>query len=308
MHHFYLLLVAIVYMANPTFAQTEVTDFENQRDTASIEIDSASRVLWHIGQPNKTVFDSALSLPNAIVTDTALPYPENANASFIYKFKWQGAEPSVSFKHKLDADSLDGGYVELSIDSGMNWLLLSDTLYFNLDAIIFANYVNVSNNFYSLEDTLFNGVAGFSGSIDQWEEVRIWFPCATVRSTPEVWLRFTFVSDSLPSNRDGWIIDDLRYEGFGGICASIEESQNLHDKMAVAPNPVTDRTQFSMKTGQLQNATFEVLDVTGKRITTETQISGSTFSWSKEDLHPGFYFYRFSEGGKPVAAGRLVVE
>jgi hypothetical protein len=28
--------------------------------------------IWQIGKPNKTVFDSALSLPNAIVTDTAI--------------------------------------------------------------------------------------------------------------------------------------------------------------------------------------------------------------------------------------------
>ena len=41
--------------------------------------------LWQIGSPDKTIFTEAFTLPNAIVTDTANPYPTNANSSFILK-------------------------------------------------------------------------------------------------------------------------------------------------------------------------------------------------------------------------------
>jgi len=46
-----------------------------------VVMDSASGI-WQIGPPQKAIFDSAYSLPNALVTDTLNTYPVNQECYF----------------------------------------------------------------------------------------------------------------------------------------------------------------------------------------------------------------------------------
>ena len=74
-----LLLISLTVVSATSFGQWEYIDNYdmNFEDTASLNhhlrIDSLTNHnnLWQVGSPQKTVFTSASSLPNVIVTDTA---------------------------------------------------------------------------------------------------------------------------------------------------------------------------------------------------------------------------------------------
>ncbi len=71
----------------------------------------------------------------------------------------------IEFWHKLDSDSLlDGGFIEVSKDTGLTWvnLLIEDSL--NPQMTI------MSENFYTFSDALYSGEKGFSGAVSEWKK------------------------------------------------------------------------------------------------------------------------------------------
>src|SRR5687768_4104081 len=63
------------------------TQYFDGADTAyesslNISIDTAAGNIWQIGIPQKVIFDSAATVPNAIVTDTINNYPVNNTSTF----------------------------------------------------------------------------------------------------------------------------------------------------------------------------------------------------------------------------------
>src|SRR5690606_28661361 len=71
-----------------------------------LQIDTGS--IWQIGPPQKSVFDSAATNPNVIVTDTINTYPINDTSSFTVGLNtslvnW--AITAIRWTQKLDMDS-----------------------------------------------------------------------------------------------------------------------------------------------------------------------------------------------------------
>jgi hypothetical protein len=92
--------------------------------------------VWQIGRPQKPVFDSARSYPNAVVTDTLQTYPTNDTSSFILAqgglYGWgYPSYAGITGWYKVNSDSLtDYGMIEVSVDSGATWInILTDTQY-----------------------------------------------------------------------------------------------------------------------------------------------------------------------------------
>ena len=102
-------------------------DFESTDSLFTIDTSFTGNI-WQIGTPSKLFFDSAWSVPNAVLTDTLNFYPPNNFSVFTIKISdtaWgqpQLNRSSISYNHKFDTDSLyDGGYIEISYDGGTSW-------------------------------------------------------------------------------------------------------------------------------------------------------------------------------------------
>lgn len=199
---FFFLLPAIIN------AQTFKQYFDGA-DTAAassivVDLDTSSENIWQIGPPQKTIFDSAATLPNAIVTDTINNYPMGNTSRFSFKLKsslW-GAWGilAIRWKQKLDMDTnRDGGIVEYSLDGGTNWVNA-----FNSPDVY---------NFYGFQpenrDTLITGEYAFSGQDTVWRDIWLCFDNSFLGLNDSVFLRFTLQSDSLDNNREGWLIDNI---------------------------------------------------------------------------------------------------
>lgn len=206
-----LLLVCILVSGIRTLhAQNFFMQYFDGADTSAssaimIQLDTSSTNVWQIGKPQKSIFDSAATVPNAIVTDTLNPYPVNNVSRFSYQVQTFAFGPAgvlaLQWKQKLDFDrDHDGGIIEFSVDSGQTWLNAFNTPYVY--------------NFYGFDqsnvDTLSTGEYAFSGTDSTWRDIWLCFDIAWLSSMGDtVTVRYTMVSDSIDNQREGWIIDNM---------------------------------------------------------------------------------------------------
>ena len=155
--------------------------------------------IWQIGQPSKTLFHAAASAPKALVTDTLNPYPNNASSSFTFD-AIQGSPfygiLAVQWMQKLDLDSVgDGALIEFSVDNGATW----ENPF---------NHPNVYNFFGFDWANVYSFPQGdlFSGIDTTWQNVWLCFDANWAQS---LLMRFTLLSDSVSSNKEGWMLDNF---------------------------------------------------------------------------------------------------
>lgn len=203
-----LLLTFLTFILNLAYAQSPLQQYFDGADTLSsksiiIILDTSSSNIWQVGPPQKTIFDSAATNPNVLVTDTINTYPVNDTSIFTFKthgLGWgSGGIIAVRWKQKLDMDfKKDGGIIEYSIDTGKTWL----NVFHNTSVY----------NFYGFDttnaDTLTDGTFAFTGTDTVWRD--IWL-CYKIPVTPygDFMFRFTFRSDNVDSNKEGWMIDNM---------------------------------------------------------------------------------------------------
>jgi hypothetical protein len=190
-------------------AQNIKTQYFDGNDTIDynsvvVRLDTSAFNVWQIGKPQKSIFDSAFTAPNVLITDTINYYPINTNSSFeiwnpqlnnfwgILALRWM---------QKLDLDTNhDGAIIEYSVDSGSTW-----TNVFNNPYVY---------NFYGFDlanaDTLVSGEYAFSGRDTSWKDIWLCFDYSFLSTFDSVAFRFTLRSDSVDNQKEGWMIDNMR--------------------------------------------------------------------------------------------------
>lgn len=299
----FMLTSACLFILQITNAQTDTIDFEGS--LVRIEVDTTySDNVWQIGRPDKTLFDSAHSIPNVIVTDTVNYYPTENESSFVVGFELTGSQPSIAFTHKFDTDSShDGGYVEVSFDEGQTWTHLTAETNEYMNAYGFSTW-----NLYSETDTLQNGKPAFSGTSPDWEQSGILFQCFAVKTSFEFQLRFTFSSDSVQSSHEGWMIDDIVLQD-EGLCSGIKEYQNKTCTLKVFPNPFHDCAIINVEDSHfVKNGTFTVFDMFGRTVAIRQKITGNQFTFNQNELTAGIYIYHLIDEKGLSATGRFAVK
>jgi len=261
----------------------------NTADSIILKIDtSASENIWQIGKPHKTLFDSAYSRPNAIVTDTIHYYPPNNSSAFTIKIfdpAWTGYyiedQDDISFKHKYDTDSLrDGGYVEISYDNGVSWTNIANDTIGYWDPHFY-------NPFFSLNPIIANGNAAFTGNSKGWRQSEIYGCNFYLLSNPyPVYLRFVFSSDSIQTNKEGWMIDNISICLGCGNCLGINEAENK-ELISIFPNPATD--ELTIET-QLTSE-IEISNLEGQ-VVKKFEVNDGKLSIDISDLNSGIYIIR----------------
>lgn len=290
-------LIALVTGCNVSAQFGIYENFESPWDAyrANFIIDTVncSHNLWQIGKPQKTVFDSALSVPNAIVTDTLNPYPPNDTSIFYLQQRGSyGGIASISFYYQLDIDSLSVARVDISGDMGLNWIdpIKEDTTY------MFSWWISKPRL-----DTSTAGWQRFCLNMDSWSHAYPGGPWSFphYRTSDTLLYRFTFISGDSSVTRDGWMMDNFVCENT--LTVGIDNILSISSN--ISPNPCTGSIRLYPDFKMAPGDHIAVYNMQGQEVYNTQPLEGQTINLP---LPQGVYTVRYY-GSFGVATDRLVI-
>lgn len=205
-----LLFLLFVFSALQGNSQSTRKQYFDGADTSTtslkIILDTSSTNIWQIGSPHKSIFDSAATLPNALVTDTLNYYPDTNISRFYIGINtnwWANwGILAIRWKQKIDFDKkADGGIIEYSTDTGQTW----KNVFNNPHVYNFYGF-NAAN-----KDTLNSGEYALSGTDTNWRDIWLCFDNSFLYTYDSVIFRYTLKSDTINNNREGWMIDNMSF-------------------------------------------------------------------------------------------------
>ncbi len=288
MRKLYTIIIATFIFTTTTHAQFFHQYFDgndtNVNNSIIIDFGSDTSNIWQIGKPQKTIFHSAATQPNALVTDTVNFYPINDTSSFHYRLIspiWGWGIFALQWMQKIDYDhDRDGGMIEYSIDNGTTW-----TNVFN-DPYVY--------NFYGFDtlnvDTMGGSNYGFSGTDTTWRNIWLCYDMSFLSMFDTIDFRFTSISDSINTNKEGWMIDNMMAQI---TFVHTVKSEKMDDYIKIFPTP-TSGTIFIE--AEKQNGFhiiewMELTDIQG-RVVKKYGVSPTKFNIDISDLPDGNYYLR----------------
>lgn len=263
--------------------------------------------MWQVGTPQKVIFHEAYSPSRAMVTDTLNPYPNNNLSYFQFMVTPQNLPFPIfplsiflGFKHKINSDSLkDGGYITVSYDKGASWENV-----INSNPPFFGFYMNT--NIYTQNDSLINGQLGFSGTDTSWKTTNIGWPLMGVKSSAQydtILFRFNFISDSIQTNKDGWMIDDIRL--YAVFYSGLEKKSLLPSQ--AFPNPCNQEICFRTNAPS-NNQRLSIYNANGICVFQRNVGSMQTFCFDSSQLTNGIYLAKIDQDKFDKLLQRFVVQ
>lgn len=297
------LCVCLSYLGAQTKVPGDITGIWNVINFDStvnyIHIDTSAQNIWQIGRPQKALFNSAYSAPNAMITDSHNAYPANNHSFFdlyVGSFNSQMYPYNLffDFYHKYDTDTLkDGGYITVSWDKGLTWANIIHDTNCAMYCTPSWSFLVPEPNLYADSDTLFNGELGFSGRSNGWiHSIMAWhdIPIKTINPSDTMIIRFHFISDGFDHQKEGWMIDQIRLYSVD-LGGEIRELINVGDIANVFPNPFDNATEIAF-TESFQTIQVDVYDLQGKLVGQQKYPSGNSFRFQGNNLKSGTYYLK----------------
>jgi hypothetical protein len=268
-----------------------------------VTIPSPNENVWQVGKTNKIYIDSSLSNKTVIVTDTINNYPPITDDYFViaipeYETYGQWPEAIFSFYHRYDTDSLmDGGFVEISYNGGESW----ENVFYDRGHV-YENFIGL----YTSSDTIIGGVPAFSGTSNEWIYTEFhWIWLALVKNTEKLteyrpMLKFRFVSDSVNTGKDGWMINKMVFRGYD-VSGSVNEHSD--SELSLFPNPFSD--VLNLKFNSIVDGSYlKVYSVLGK-LQLAIEIKNNSLI-DVSFLPPGLYYFSIIHNNQIVESGKLI--
>lgn len=274
---------------------------------------------WQVGHPSKTFFNQSYSLPLAIVTDTLLPYPVNTQSSFSFIIADStalfgqppcGGATYVQFNHEYETDTLlDYGYVEYSFDHGLTWYVAKDTTIQNgpwgMMSFYWQDDYTPNSGTYTFHPVYISGHSDgwiVSRFIWQW----FWPEKDLITQFPDtIVVRFSFHSDNIQTNKEGWMIDNI-ITGCMELGSAVPNHQ-VTDLNYISPNPLTTVAHLQCP-GEGSNSLFNIYDLTGRLVFQDHLDQNGTLELKRQDFYPGIFIWIIKTKDITVATGKLVVQ
>lgn len=280
-----IILLVLVLLAKSGIGQEHerMIDFDS---IGHVYIDTLNADnIWQVGQPQKTLFDSAFSAPNVIITDTVEFYPNLNHSEFIVIAPNFYGGIGMDLYHRFNTDTLaDYGRIEVSYN-GVDWLAIDSTTSFS------------QFDFYGDQSS-----EGFSGTSDGWVQSYAYW---NYPPTDTLQIKFIFTSDDVQTNKEGWMIDNIYFTFDLGI--GIEENET-DDHYTIAPNPFSDQTiiKFSNPQGDIYN--LQLFDYNGRMVKSIDNISSDQIRLDSDNLTNGLYLFRLTSDVERSITGRVVLK
>ena len=265
------------FYINAQGTANSINTFENSDDEL-LEFNEGGNGsgLWTRGIRTGSLISSGTN--NVYTTTLQNNYPDVTKAFLVSKCYnlTQLTNPVISFKMAFDLEiNWDIIYVQYSTDFGANWQVLGTQG---------SNWHNSDRT----PQTAGNDCNNCIGA--QWTGTDATFKTYSyglndLNDFTNVIFRIVFVSDDAV-NQEGAIVDDFLISG-------TLSNQNFEiDNIVIAPNP--SKGIFTIHSGTSDIDKLEVFDLTGKKITTETDLDRQNFKLDLINVASGIYFVKIT--------------
>lgn len=235
---------------------------------------------WGRAVPNKSVFKKAYSGSAALITYPNNTYPANDTSSFTITYMsgdgFSGIHTAiVGGWYYVNSDTLtDYGYIEMSLDHGQTWMNLFSDSFLNL---IYP---------YSIE------VPVLSGNSNGWKQFNMNLAALgwhfDIEYGDTILYRFTFVSDSVETFKDGLMFDNLSlYDYSEGI-----NSTANNFKSTIHPNPLDNNSIIEFENNNREPHQLVIYNSQGHKIMQSDINDDKQFELKGNTLEPGVYLYQ----------------
>ena len=267
-----LLVICVLWQINLLGQCIEYTDysysFDNENWNQKIIFNQDSANIWQIGSPQKINFNESISQNKVIVTDTLNSYPINDTSFFVLNHLSPAGSImdffSLSGRYYVASDTLvDFGKIEISFDLGNSWI---DLLNNNLGPSTWFPLPVLTG--HSSGWQFFQGYISIPTAIG-------YQACDTIK------LKFSFISDSIETNQDGLMFDDLN---FIDVYIGIEDLSS--NQIKIYPNPSSNFIKINNLNLQNSIHGIELRDNLGHILNT---FDDKTDEIDISNLEPGFY-------------------
>ncbi|NQU33549.1 MAG: T9SS type A sorting domain-containing protein [Bacteroidetes bacterium] len=308
-----IILISLFFILQKTNAQYTYDSVSFETRTSKIIIDTTGNNIWQIGTPDKVFFDAAHSGEKTILTDSVNSYPLNDTSSFIYVIRNPYTETcftSMEFWHKYDMDTLtDNGIIEASYDGGNSWVIVNDTS----EVSPWGSFFWWDNDYHAMDGNYTAHPLTTTGKSDGWILSRFnwewWIPVKSdtiIYPLDSLMIKFTFTSDSIETNRDGWMIDDiLTASAEWQLCSDITEISDSNNFSAY-PNPFSKQTRIEYKR-DIANSKIIIYNSTGLKVRQDDNTNGQSTIVSRDNLPSGIYYLVIVQNEKIIGKIKLLI-
>lgn len=288
---FFFYSFGLMAQINPWQGIIDLDSCDFETNCEMLRMDTSS-LLWQIANPSqKQYLNTAHSPTMVMLTDSTQSYPPNTYDYFdlVVSVGWNFGL-ILDFWHRYDTDTLaDGGYIEISYDKGQSWNNLSAEPINNMHVEF------NTENLYSNNSLLYNGSPGFTGRDTGWVHTKVqwtWALPLKQMNYDTIIFRFSFVSDSIHSNKDGWMIDDIKiahadYGSFTNHLNAKSTGLNLY------PQPCVRELFYNLASTNLTAQSYTIFDMMGG-VLMQGMIDNQEQSMHIEALKPGSYILKLN--------------
>jgi len=282
------------FFVNDTGTAQLINTFESPEDEL-LSVSNTSTLLWERGVPQGTLLNTAASGTQVYGTNLDGNHPDNTRAFLVSQcYDLEAIDnPILKFSMAFDLEfDWDLVYVEYSTDEGLNWAHLgvgdAEDVWYNSTRIAGDNGGN----------NCFNCVGG------QWTGTEATMTQYTrklneLTTEPSVIFRIVFHSDQAV-NEEGAIIDDFYIDGTLGT----EEFSS--ENISVYPNP--SKGIFNVKTINIANFDYQIVDVAGKVVLNNTVKNDTGFTLDMNGFASGMYFLKIEDTSGAQLIKKIVLE
>lgn len=307
-----LLMLLAQGMSQSVVVISDTVTFDSLMPSYIILDTTQANNVWQVGAPSKLNFNSAWSAPNALMTDTLLPFlPGNTSSFTIQLFSdttsWMCiGEGWISFRHAYDFDSLlAGGYIEIRYHDFFQgiWTPWVNVAQDSLPMFAYLNQLPIP------KDTILGGIPAYTGKSYGWKNAEYyWFWMALVKwgvFMNHLELRFTATSDSSASATEGWMIDDLSII-LTECAGSVDDVETGRFISRAVPNPGSGDIRIELNTSVTEPLQLHIFNSDGRVMERQEIGQGEEVVIRCSAYPSGHYLYRLVSASGMVSEGKFI--
>lgn len=112
-----------------------------------------------------------------------------------------------------------------------------------------------------------------------------------------------------PPCTPGIVPDDQRNTTFTVTLATGIANYDLLNNVSIFPNPINTTATIQInETLKIKNAELKIVDVMGRTVKTISSIQSNEFTFDRDKLSDGIYFYELVQNGEVIGKGKLMIE